>query len=718
MAIGLQSVATLDNSVAMGNQAQTQAQRTTTTKTTVQGPPKVETTTASTTPAAGNNTDSIAVGNAARTNGANNLALGTGATTEMVIGGISSSTSAGVTTMVQTDLAGPVQNAMAIGNGARANGNGAIVMGANARAEAKVSQVVVVNGEAWVYNTVGPATNSVVIGTSAASQGTNNVVIGQGAQTQGDTLLPKVTEDGHYVYDPVTGLQQYEAVLKDINSTVVGAGAASVKGTGTALGFQAWAYGNRSTAVGTNTYSVGPGSTAIGSYVDYGVAFGAAARPNAGISPYGRSVALGYGSQSMGGGAYSWGNYDVALGVGSKTGDRDTDHPNAAQQVTAQYQSVDGVLINGSAALGFVANADGHRSVAVGVMSQAHDAMSIAIGSESVAWGVDSIAVGDKAIATWREDIAIGTGTEVWGGMGTTNTAIGVGARIGASGGPDINHAMAIGSQAGASADYALSVGDGAMADAVSATAVGVSSQAAGLSATAAGDHSQAMNDYDAAFGAYALAQGGNSLAVGTNAFAIGINSVATGYNSAAYGDDSVAVGSFAVADSTLGTALGNGAMVMADNAIALGANSQADRANTVSVGIQGGERQITNVAAGTEATDAVNKGQLDVAVANIASIGSAVGDLDAAAVKYDDAAGKGNDLAWRRQRHHDLQRQGRRPSYDQAVNLAQLKSVTDFFGVGGVQRRRRHVRRADVLGPGQRATAPSVPRSRASTTH
>ncbi|MGO4612159.1 hypothetical protein AB4142_38065, partial [Variovorax sp. 2RAF20] len=51
-----------------------------------------------------------------------------------------------------------------------------------------------------------------------------------------------------------------------------------------------------------------------------------------------------------------------------------------------------------------------------------------------------------------------------------------------------------------------------------------------------------------------------------------------------------------------------------------------------------GAERQIANVAAGTEATDAVNKGQLDVA---IAGVGGAVGDLDAAAVKYDDAAGK-----------------------------------------------------------------------------
>ena len=45
---------------------------------------------------------------------------------------------------------------------------------------------------------------------------------------------------------------------------------------------------------------------------------------------------------------------------------------------------------------------------------------------------------------------------------------------------------------------------------------------------------------------------------------------------------------------------------------MALGANSTADRDNTVSVGDVGSERQITNVAAGTEGTDAVNVDQLN----------------------------------------------------------------------------------------------------------
>src|SRR3546814_5290650 len=60
--------------------------------------------------------------------------------------------------------------------------------------------------------------------------------------------------------------------------------------------------------------------------------------------------------------------------------------------------------------------------------------------------------------------------------------------------------------------------------------------------------------------------------------------------------------------------ALGPEAFAAADNSVALGALSDATRTNVVSVGSvdRGLTRQITNVAAGTEANDAVNKAQLD----------------------------------------------------------------------------------------------------------
>jgi autotransporter adhesin len=65
-------------------------------------------------------------------------------------------------------------------------------------------------------------------------------------------------------------------------------------------------------------------------------------------------------------------------------------------------------------------------------------------------------------------------------------------------------------------------------------------------------------------------------------------------------------------------TAVGYYATARGANSVALGANSEAVRANSVAVGSAGNERQITSVAAGSEATDAVNKAQLD-AVASTA---------------------------------------------------------------------------------------------------
>ncbi len=77
------------------------------------------------------------------------------------------------------------------------------------------------------------------------------------------------------------------------------------------------------------------------------------------------------------------------------------------------------------------------------------------------------------------------------------------------------------------------------------------------------------------------------------------------------------AVGTGAIASGVGSAAIGEGAVASADNAVALGSGSVADRANSVSVGSAGSERQITNVAEGTEATDAVNKAQLDGGVAS-----------------------------------------------------------------------------------------------------
>jgi autotransporter adhesin len=137
----------------------------------------------------------------------------------------------------------------------------------------------------------------------------------------------------------------------------------------------------------------------------------------------------------------------------------------------------------------------------------------------------------------------------------------------------------------------------------------------------AAGSKGVAIGSGAAAGGSYGTAVGGDSYAKGPNDTALGggarvdaDGSTAVGANAAISADatNAVAVGESAAVTAASGTAVGQAASVTAEGAVALGQGSMADRAHTVSVGSTGNERQITNVAAATAGTDAVNKDQLD----------------------------------------------------------------------------------------------------------
>ena len=135
-----------------------------------------------------------------------------------------------------------------------------------------------------------------------------------------------------------------------------------------------------------------------------------------------------------------------------------------------------------------------------------------------------------------------------------------------------------------------------------------------------------------------------NSIAAGTNVTANGSNAVAVGYNSTA-DNSAVAIGDTAVAKENT-VAIGKDTKAVVDGAIALGMDSQADRsggvtgwdpktgttstksdvawqsgAGALSIGNGGVSRQITNVAAGSEDSDAVNLAQLKEAMTHYYSV-------------------------------------------------------------------------------------------------
>ena len=132
-----------------------------------------------------------------------------------------------------------------------------------------------------------------------------------------------------------------------------------------------------------------------------------------------------------------------------------------------------------------------------------------------------------------------------------------------------------------------------------------------------------------------------DSLAVGENAIAVGATTIVNG-------DSGVGIGYGAVVDQSAfnGIAIGSSAQVNHANSIALGSNSQTtvgaqssytaynmDTPQTsvgeVSVGSEDGQRQITNVAAGSADTDAVNVGQLKVTDSHVAANTESINNLN-----------------------------------------------------------------------------------------
>ena len=153
-------------------------------------------------------------------------------------------------------------------------------------------------------------------------------------------------------------------------------------------------------------------------------------------------------------------------------------------------------------------------------------------------------------------------------------------------------------------------------------------------------DNKGATGDNALAAGVSAIAMGNNGTAVGNRAEARGENSTAVGNGAIARNENSVAVGNLALAAEKGAVALGDNAKADHAYSVALGSNAQTaekvgtatfttkngkvlnfagtEPVGTVSVGTEGNERTITNVAAGRiseTSTDAINGSQLYAAL-------------------------------------------------------------------------------------------------------
>ncbi len=321
-----------------------------------------------------------------------------------------------------------------------------------------------------------------------------------------------------------------------------------------------------------------------------------------------------------------------------------------------------------SIAAGVDSTASGKWSVAVGNEANAEAEGGIAIGSNAQAIGnlesnknVDAIAIGRSTQVTGDNSIAMGMQTKA-----TKDRSVAIGAYTNNTG----IDTVAIGQQVNVSGNYSTAVGAYSVASGVWSTALGMSVKATGEGSTSVGVSSVASGKYSSALGVLAKATGEEAIAAGYNSTASGIRATAIGRNAWATADYTTSLGGYASAVEELATAVGHrssantlgasvlGAMSLAagqsstaigfkakaevDNSVALGSYSVADRekgdtgygvpnyaegdatwtatAGAVSVGGQITDsnkqhvhitRQITNVAAGSEDTDAVNVAQL-----------------------------------------------------------------------------------------------------------
>ena len=238
----------------------------------------------------------------------------------------------------------------------------------------------------------------------------------------------------------------------------------------------------------------------------------------------------------------------------------------------------------------------------------------------------------DELEQAGRHFLSIKTGTKTDGTTIAENTLANY-YNDGATG----TYSLAFGVNTKSSGDYATSMGINSKASGLGALAVGYDNTASGTESVSVGTENKAAGNFSVALGVFANAgtantdtsstTNGAAVAVGFQASATKTGSSAYGYNARAMQDEGTALGVSSVANVEGGVAVGahsiadvaKGAKgylagdsdtsttwVSTAGAMSLGGNIKDESGNAITV-----SRQITNLAAGTNDTDAINVAQL-----------------------------------------------------------------------------------------------------------
>lgn len=234
-----------------------------------------------------------------------------------------------------------------------------------------------------------------------------------------------------------------------------------------------------------------------------------------------------------------------------------------AENTLANYYN-DGARGSASMAFGVGTTAEGDRSLSMGVMSSASGLNSLAIGYDNTASGAQSVAVGNGTNASGNYSVAMGLGSQA----GTQNT-------------------------------------DPESTDNGAAVAVGFEASAEQTGSAAYGYMASANNFESSAFGTSATANKDGSVALGAHSVANREKGV-KGYLIPDEVNDIIIKEEGDKGNTSADTKIDTAIWMSTDGAVSLGGKTKNAAGQDVTI-----SRQITNLAAGSEDSDAVNVAQL-----------------------------------------------------------------------------------------------------------
>ena len=450
------------------------------------------------------------------------------------------------------------------------------------------------NGGAGAYNASHDGKASIITNVANGSISEDSTDAVNGSQLNATNLM---IEQNSQIINQLAGNTDTTYIEEN------GAGINYVRTNDNGLAFNdASASGVGATAVGYNAVASGASSVAIGqnssSTVDTGIALGSSSVSSRVIAKGSRDtsvseegVVIGYDTTD--------GELLGALSIGDDGKYRQiinvADGSEAHDAVTVrQLQNAIGAVATTPTKY-FHANSTAEDSLAVGEDSLAMGAKTVVNGNAGIGIGlntlvladaINGIAIGSNARANHANSIAMGNGSQTTRGAQTGYTAYNMDAPQNSVG------EFSVGSEDGQRQITNVAAGS-ADTDAVNVGQLKVTDERVAQNTQSITNLNNQVTNLDTRV--TNIENGiGDIVTTGSTKY---FKTNTDGVDANAQGKDSVAIGS--------------GSIAAADNSVALGTGSVANEENTISVGSSTNQRRITNVAAGVNATDAVNVSQL-----------------------------------------------------------------------------------------------------------